>query len=321
MVKVYSSLKKKLILPGGRGGKGNSHFATATRQVPRFAQDGEKGIEKEVILELKLLADVGLIGFPNVGKSTLLSRVTAATPKIADYHFTTIYPNLGVVKPEYGDSFVIADIPGVIEGASEGVGLGLQFLRHIERTRLLLHVIDCYGSEERDPVEDFHIINNELKKYSEKLSKRKQIIVANKSDAIQDEEKYNKLVKLAIIKDLEIFKVSAVTGEGLKELFNHVSDVLKTIPKEELFDVEEKVVYTLKDEGNGFDIEVVNGEFIVTGPEVEKLMGRINIGDNESMAYLERMLEQLGINDELRAKGINEGDTVKLLDWEFEWFN
>ena len=313
--------EKKLILPGGRGGKGNSHFATATRQVPRFAQDGEKGMEKEVILELKFLADVGLIGFPNVGKSTLLSRVTAATPKIADYHFTTIYPNLGVVKPEYGDSFVIADIPGVIEGASEGVGLGLQFLRHIERTRLLLHVIDCSGSEGRDPVEDFHIINNELKKYSEKLSKRKQIIVANKSDAIQDEEKYNKLVKLANIKDLEIFKVSAVTGEGLKELFNHVSDVLKTIPKEELFDVEEKVVYTLKDEGNGFDIEVVNGEFIVTGPEVEKLMGRINIGDNESMAYLERMLEQLGINDELRAKGINEGDTVKLLDWEFEWFN
>ena len=313
--------EKKLILPGGRGGKGNSHFATATRQVPRFAQDGEKGIEKEVILELKLLADVGLIGFPNVGKSTLLSRVTAATPKIADYHFTTIYPNLGVVKPEYGDSFVIADIPGVIEGASEGVGLGLQFLRHIERTRLLLHVIDCSGSEGRDPVEDFHIINNELKKYSEKLSQRKQIIVANKSDAIQDEEKYNRLVKLANENNLELFKVSAVTGEGLKELFNHVSDVLKTIPKEELFDVEERVVYTLKDEGKGFDIEVVNGEFIVTGPEVEKLMGRINIGDNESMAYLERMLEQLGINDELRSKGIKEGDTVKLLDWEFEWFN
>ena len=313
--------EKKLILPGGRGGKGNSHFATATRQVPRFAQDGEKGIEKEVILELKLLADVGLIGFPNVGKSTLLSRVTAATPKIADYHFTTIYPNLGVVKPEYGDSFVIADIPGVIEGASEGVGLGLQFLRHIERTRLLLHVIDCSGSEGRDPGEDLHIINNELKKYSEKLSQRKQIIVANKSDAIQDEEKYNRLVKLANENNLELFKVSAVTGEGLKELFNHVSDVLKTIPKEELFDVEERVVYTLKDEGKGFDIEVVNGEFIVTGPEVEKLMGRINIGDNESMAYLERMLEQLGINDELRSKGIKEGDTVKLLDWEFEWFN
>ena len=155
--------EKKLILPGGRGGKGNSHFATATRQVPRFAQDGEKGIEKEVILELKLLADVGLIGFPNVGKSTLLSRVTAATPKIANYHFTTIYPNLGVVKTEYGDSFVIADIPGVIEGASEGVGLGIQFLRHIERTRLLLHVIDCSGSEGRDPVEDFDIINKELK--------------------------------------------------------------------------------------------------------------------------------------------------------------
>ena len=168
--------QKELIFPGGRGGKGNAHFATSTRQAPRFAQNGEKGIEKEIILELKLLADVGLIGFPNVGKSTILSMVTSARPKIADYHFTTLEPNLGVVKTEYGDSFVIADIPGIIEGASEGTGLGLQFLRHIERTRLLLHVIDISGSENRKPVEDFKIINEELKKYSEKLSKRKQTI-------------------------------------------------------------------------------------------------------------------------------------------------
>ena len=185
--------QKELILKGGRGGKGNSHFATSTRQAPRFAIDGEKGKEKEIILELKLLADVGLVGFPNVGKSTILSKVTKATPKIADYHFTTIDPNLGVVKTEHGDSFVIADIPGIIEGASDGVGLGLRFLRHVERTRLLLHVIDVASIEGRDPVNDFNIINEELKKYSEKLASRKQIIVANKIDSMQDENNYKKL--------------------------------------------------------------------------------------------------------------------------------
>lgn len=313
--------QKELILPGGRGGRGNSHFATSTRQAPRFAQDGEKGIEKEVILELKLLADVGLIGFPNVGKSTLLSRVTAATPKIANYHFTTIHPNLGVVKTEYGDSFVLADIPGVIEGASEGIGLGLQFLRHIERTRLLLHVIDCSGSEGRNPIDDFNVINKELKNYSEKLSKRKQIIVANKADIIQDEEEYKRLEEFAKVNKIEIFKISAVTGEGIKELFIHVSDILKTLPKEDLFEPEEKVVYTLKEDEKEFNIDVVDGEFIVTGPAIEKLMGRINIGDNESMAYFERNLNELGINDALRQKGVKEGDTVKFLEWEFEWFD
>lgn len=312
---------KELILPGGRGGKGNSHFATSTRQVPRFAQDGEKGLEKELILELKLLADVGLIGFPNVGKSTLLSRVTAATPKIANYHFTTIYPNLGVVKTEYGDSFVMADIPGVIEGASEGVGLGIQFLRHIERTRLLLHVIDCSGSEGRDPIDDYKIINKELQNYSEKLSKRKQIIVANKSDVMQDDSGYKKLEKMAKENKIEIFKISAVTGEGLKELFSHVSDVLKTLPKEDLIEITERKVYTLKEDEKEFNVEVVDGEFIVTGPAIEKLMGRINIGDNESMAYFERNLNDLGINDALREKGVKEGDTVKFLEWEFEWFD
>ena len=313
--------QRKVILPGGRGGKGNSHFATSTRQVPRFAQDGEKGIEKEVILELKSLADVGLIGFPNVGKSTILSKVTAATPKIANYHFTTIYPNLGVVKTEYGDSFVIADIPGVIEGASEGVGLGLQFLRHIERTRLLLHIIDCSGIEGRDPVEDYKIINKELEKYSEKLAKRKQIIVANKTDIAQDDNGIKALEQLARKEKLEFFKISAATGEGLRELFNHVSEVLKTLPKEELIEYDERKVYTLKEENEGFEVEVKDGEYIVSGPAVEKLMGRINIGDNESMAYFQRNLENLGINAKLRELGIKEGDTVKILDWEFEWYN
>ena len=211
--------------------------------------------------------------------------------------------------------------PEIIEGASEGVGLGIQFLRHIERTRLLLHVIDCSGSEGRDPVEDFEIINKELKNYSKKLSERKQIIVANKVDVMQDETGYKKLEKMAKEKGIEIFKISAVTGQGLKELFVRVSEVLKTLPKEDLIDVEDKVVYTLKEDEKQFEVKVENGEFIVTGPAIEKLMGRINIGDNESMSYFERNLAELGINDALRAKGVKEGDTVKFLDWEFEWFD
>lgn len=312
--------QKELILKGGRGGKGNSHFATSTRQAPRFAIDGEKGKEKEIILELKLLADVGLVGFPNVGKSTILSKVTKATPKIADYHFTTIDPNLGVVKTEHGDSFVIADIPGIIEGASEGVGLGLRFLRHVERTRLLLHVIDVASVEGRDPINDFNIINEELEKYSEKLAGRKQIIVANKIDSMQNEDNYKKLEELAKEKNIEIYKISAVTGEGLKVLFNHVAEVLKTLPKEDIVDIEDRVVYTLDDEEDSFDIEVVDGEFIVTGPAVERLMGRVNIGDNESYHYMEKMIKKIGIEQALKDKGIKEGDTVKLLDWIFEWY-
>ena len=312
--------QKELILKGGRGGKGNSHFATSTRQAPRFAIDGEKGKEKEIILELKLLADVGLLGFPNVGKSTILSRVTKATPKIADYHFTTIDPNLGVVKTEYGDSFVLADIPGIIEDASEGVGLGTQFLRHVERTRLLLHVIDVAGTEGRDPVDDFNKINAELEKYSEKLASRKQIIVANKIDSMQDEENFKALEKLAKEKDLEIFKISAVTGEGLNELFNYVAKLIKTLPKEEVVDIEERIVYTLEEEQDQFEIEVKGNEFIVTGPAVERLMGRVNIGDNESYHYMEKMLKKLGIEQALKDKGVKDGDTVKILEWEFEWY-
>lgn len=312
--------QKELILKGGRGGKGNSHFATSTRQAPRFAIDGEKGKEKELILELKLLADVGLVGFPNVGKSTILSRVTKATPKIADYHFTTIDPNLGVVKTEHGDSFVLADIPGIIEGASEGIGLGTQFLRHVERTRLLLHVIDVAGTEGRDPIDDFNKINEELKKYSEKLANRKQIIVANKIDSMQDDTNYKKLENLAKENNIEIFKISAVTGDGLNEFFNHVAEIIKTLPKEDIVEIEDRIVYTLNDDKDEFTVECINGEFIVEGPAVERLMGRVNIGDNESYHYMEKMLKKLGIEEELRNKGVKEGDTVKLLDWEFEWY-
>ena len=324
-LKVIADLSEEgqceLVFPGGRGGKGNSHFATATRQAPRFAQGGEKGIEKEVILELKLIADVGLIGFPNVGKSTILSMVTSARPKIADYHFTTLEPNLGVVKSEYGDSFVIADIPGIIEGASQGVGLGLKFLRHIERTRLLLHVIDVSGSENRNPVEDFKIINEELKKYSEKLATRKQIIVANKADAMQDETLYKELEELAKKENIKIFKVSAATGEGLKELFRYVSEVIKTLPKETIVEGDERVVYTLKEDIAEFEIIKENGEFIVQGPAVDRLMGRVNLEDNESLYYFQKTLRNLGIEEALKREGVQEGDTVRFNDWEFAWYD
>ena len=312
----------ELILPGGRGGKGNSHFATSTRQAPRFARDGEKGIEKEFILELKLLADVGLLGFPNVGKSTFISKVTSAKPKIADYHFTTIVPNLGVVKGENGNSFVIADIPGIIEGASEGTGLGLQFLRHVERTRLLLHFLDVSGAEGRNPVEDFHIINKELKKYSEKLATRKQVIVANKIDIMQEDSLYKQVEQMATENGLELFKISAVTGEGIKELIQRVGVLLKELPKEELLEsTEERVVYTLKEEEEDFKIEVIDKEYVISGPAVERLMGRVNIQDNESMYYFQKQLTELGIEAKLKAMGIQEGDSVKILDWEFEWYN
>ncbi len=313
--------QKELVLKGGRGGKGNTHFATSTRQAPNFSIDGEKGKEKEIILELKSLADVGLIGFPNVGKSTILSKVTAATPKIADYHFTTIDPNLGVVKTEYGDSFVLADIPGIIEGASEGIGLGTQFLRHVERTRLLLHVLDCAGLEGRNPVEDFHKINEELKKYSDKLANRKQIIVANKIDSVQDDTNIEAIEKLAKENQLELYKVSAATGDGLKELFSHVAEVIKTLPKEEIVDIEDRIVYTLEEEEEPFTVEIVKGEFVVQGPAAERIMRRINVEDNESFAYLQRSLKKLGIDDALRSKGIKDGDSVILVDWEFEWYD
>ena len=312
--------QKELILPGGRGGKGNSHFATSTRQAPHFSQDGEKGIEKELILELKLIADVGLLGFPNVGKSTFLARTTSATPKIANYHFTTLEPNLGVIKSEYGDSFVIADIPGIIEGASEGVGLGLQFLRHIERTRLLLHIIDVSGTEGRNPVQDFNTINEELKHYSEKLAKRKQIIVANKIDAMQDESLYKELEEMAKKNNYEIYKISAVTGEGIETLLKRVSEVLKTLPKEEIVQIKPRKVYSLE-EKEQFTITKEDGIWVVDGPGVQKIMARVNLEDNESLHYFQKCLDELGVNTALKEAGVKEGDTVRIVDWELEWYD
>lgn len=313
--------QQELVLPGGRGGKGNSHFATATRQAPHFAQGGEKGIEKELILELKLLADVGLLGFPSVGKSTLLSVVSSAKPKIAAYHFTTLEPNLGVVKTKHGDSFVMADIPGIIEGASEGVGLGIQFLRHVERTRLLLHIIDVSGMEGRNPVEDFYAINAELKKYSEKLAARKQIIVANKIDSMQDESLYKELEELAKKEGLEIYKISAATKQGVDELMDVVAKELKELPKEELIDYEDRKVYTLEEEKEGFEITREKDMWVVDGPSVQRLMSRVNLEDNESMYYFQKNLDALGVNAALKKAGVKEGDTVRVVDWELEWYD
>ena len=308
-----------LILKGGRGGKGNSHYATSTRQAPRFAEDGEPGESKDLTLELKLLADVGLIGFPNVGKSTFLSVVTSATPKIANYHFTTIEPNLGVVKSKYGDSFVIADIPGIIEGASNGIGLGIHFLRHIERTRLLLHFIDVSGTEGRNPVDDYYKVNEELKKYSEKLSKRTQIIVANKIDSMTDSSLYDNLEKVAKEHNQKIFKISGVTGEGVEELMNYVSKILKTLPKENLIEIKEKEkVYTLKDEDD-FTITKEKRAFVVKGEKVDRIMRKVNIEDYESLFYLHRKLDEIGLNQALKKQGIKDGDIVKIGDYEMEW--
>lgn len=310
----------ELVLKGGRGGKGNSHFATATRQAPRFSQDGEKGEEKEIILELKLLADVGLLGFPNVGKSTFLSTVTDARPKIANYEFTTLEPNLGVVKSKDGDSFVIADIPGIIEGASQGVGLGLKFLRHVERTRLLLHVIDVSGVSGRNPIDDFNTINNELKGYSEKLATRKQIIVASKSDIIQDETLYNELEEFAKQRNIEIFKISSVTGDGVDKLLKYVTDILKTLPKEDLYEKEERVIYELEDKKDEYEINRTKDGFEVTGKAIERVIAKVNIEDNESMYYFHKCLENLGVNKKLKSLGVKEGDIVKIDSYEFEWY-
>lgn len=315
--------EKVLVLKGGRGGLGNSHFATATRQAPRFAQDGEPGEEKELILELKLLADVGLVGFPNVGKSTFLSVVTSANPKIANYHFTTINPNLGVVKSKYGDSFVIADIPGIIEGASKGEGLGIQFLRHIERTRLLLHFIDVSGSEGRDPVEDYNKINNELKEYSKKLANRMQIIIASKADLLtENNENYKRLEEVAKKHNQKIFKISSSTGEGIDELMKYISSTLKTLPKESLIDEdnnEKEKLYTLDNSKNEFKVEKQGKVFVVTGEAVDRIIRRVNITDYESLYYLHKKLDEIGLNKELKKAGVKDGDTVKIGNYEMEW--
>lgn len=310
-----------LIARGGKGGRGNQHFATPTRQAPRFAEEGIKGEELEVSLELKMLADVGLIGYPNVGKSTLISRVSKARPKIANYHFTTLEPSLGVVNPKTGKSFVMADIPGIIEGASEGVGLGIRFLKHIERTRLLAHVIDVSGTEGRNPVEDYKVINTELKKYSEKLAERKQIVVGSKIDVIQDESLRDELKEFCKENNIEYFEISAVTGEGVEDLMVYLSNELEKLPKEALINIEEDEYdeVSLEDQ-KAWEIEKIdNTTYEIKGIRIERLMRRINIFDLESRAYMQKTLKNMGVIDELRAKGVKEGDTVIICGFQLEY--
>lgn len=308
-----------VIAKGGKGGAGNQHFATPTRQVPNFAKPGEPGEERWILLELKLLADVGLIGYPNVGKSTILSMVSAARPKIADYHFTTLEPNLGVVQLGKDSSFVIADIPGLIEGAHEGVGLGLEFLKHVERTKLLLHVVDVSAIEGRNPIEDFDVINNELKQYNSKLAERPQVVVANKMDVTGAEENLKLFTEEMTGRGLSVFPISAATNKGLDELMRHVANRLQEIPDTLMLEENtDEVVYTAQEE-RPFVIKRHGDVFVVEGGWIRKIVGSTNITDYESLQYFQRTIRKKGVIDALEGMGINEGDTVKIYDVEFEY--
>ncbi len=320
--------RRQIILQGGRGGNGNMHYATSTMQAPTYAQPGQDARELEVQLELKLIADVGLIGYPNVGKSTLLSRISNASPKIANYHFTTLEPNLGVVDLGDDQGFVVADIPGLIEGASQGAGLGHEFLRHIERCKILVHVVDAASVEGRDPVEDIYRIDEELAAYNVSLEKKPQIIAANKVDAVQpDEGKEDPVERIRAEfapKNVKVFSISAATGQGVKELLYEVYELLQTVPKEvEVFAQE----YFPEDHipGNNLPYQVWRDEedehmFHVEGPKVEKMLGYTNLDSEKGFRFFQNFLKDTGILKELRNLGVEEGDTVKLYELQFEYF-
>ncbi len=306
---------------GGRGGWGNPHFATPTRQVPRFAKNGIPGEEWEVSLELKLLADVGLLGFPNVGKSTLVSVVSQAKPIIANYHFTTITPVLGVVSLGEGSSFVMADIPGLIEGAGDGIGLGHEFLRHVDRCRLLVHIVDAAGSEGRDPIEDFEIINKELEKFDPELAKRPQIVAANKIDLATDEQ-LERLEKYFTEKGYEYHTMCAPITEGTDALISAVWNKLQTLPPIKKYEAENIPVEMFeKQNDKGFSIRVEDDIYFVEAPWLLKILQRTDLDDYESLQYFQRILISSGIIDALRERGINEGDTVSIYDLEFDFVN
>ncbi len=306
---------------GGRGGWGNPHFATPTRQVPRFAKEGTPGEEWEVSLELKLLADVGLLGFPNVGKSTLVSVVSQAKPIIANYHFTTITPVLGVVSMGEGSSFVMADIPGLIEGAGDGVGLGHEFLRHVDRCRLLVHIVDAAGSEGRDPIEDFEIINKELEKFDPELAKRPQIVAANKIDLASDEQ-LEALREYFESRGYEYHTMCAPITEGTNELISAVWNKLQTLPPIKRYESENIPLEMFeKQDDKGFTIKVIDDVYFVEAKWLLKILQRTDLDDYESLQYFQRILISSGIIDALREKGINEGDTVSIYDLEFDFVN
>lgn len=318
---VIVDLKEKdqefVIAKGGRGGRGNSKYTTATRQAPTFAQAGSRGEQHEITLELKLLADVGLVGFPNVGKSTLLSVVSAAKPKIANYHFTTLKPNLGVVSLGSEMSFVIADIPGLIEGASEGLGLGDEFLKHVERTKVLIHVIDMSGSEGRNPVEDFYKINEELAGYNEKLSEKPQIIFANKMDIPGAEENLEEFKKELGDKH-KIFSGSAATTENLKELMKYTFNIVEN--HEEEVETYDNFFVPTKEREEGINVYEEDGRYIVDGPYIDKLLRSTYFDSNESLKYFQENLRKNGVIEKLRALGVEEGDSVFISEYEFEFF-
>lgn len=314
-----SKTERFVAAKGGKGGWGNIHFATSTRQVPRFAKPGTPGEEWEVSLELKLLADVGLVGYPSVGKSSLISVVSQAKPKIGDYHFTTLVPNLGVVSMGEGSSFVIADIPGLIEGASEGIGLGHQFLRHIERCRMLIHIVDVSGSEGRNPIEDFEKINEELVKFNPELAQRPMIVAGNKIDMAEPEqiEEFKNYVNS---KGYEYYSICAPICEGTKELMNVTWNMLQTLPPIKEYDTEEIPFEAFIEDNNSFKItQVDDGYFLVEAKWFPKVLKGIDITDYEALQYMQRVLEKSGIFDALREKGIQEGDIVSLYDIEFEY--
>ncbi|MGD6816702.1 GTPase ObgE [Metabacillus sp. 84] len=316
--------QRAIIARGGRGGRGNTRFATPANPAPEIAENGEPGQERYIVMELKLLADVGLVGFPSVGKSTLLSVVSAAKPKIADYHFTTLAPNLGMVETQDGRSFVMADLPGLIEGAHSGIGLGHQFLRHIERTRVIVHVIDMSGLEGRDPYEDYLTINEELKQYNLRLTERPQIIVANKMDIAEAEENL-KAFKEKLQEDYPVFAVSAATRDGIRDLLFTIADTLEDTPEFPLHEEEEdpgvhRVVYTLEEEEIPFVITRDSaGVFDVTGEKIERLFKMTDFSREESSRRFARQLRSMGVDEALRKRGAKDGDTVRLLDYEFDF--
>ena len=305
---------------GGSGGWGNSHFATSTRQTPNFVKNGLPGDERELILELKLLADVGLVGFPNVGKSTILSMTTKADPKIANYHFTTLEPNLGVVDLGEGRSFVLADIPGIIEGASEGAGLGHEFLRHIERTRVIIHVVDVSGIEGRNPIEDFDTINNELAQYDMALEERRQIVAANKIDIIQNEEEYKAFLDEMEKRGIEVFPISAAVNKGIRELMNKTYEELSKLEPMIIFEPEAYIEEDFSDaDEKGYTIRRENKSYVIEGPWIEAVGGSVNFSDRESLQYFQRMLLKRGVIEDLIEMGIKENDNVIIGDLEFDF--
>ena len=317
---------RQVILRGGRGGQGNMHYATATMQAPKYAQPGQSARELWVNLELKVIADVGLVGFPNVGKSTLLSRVTNAQPKIANYHFTTLNPNLGVVDLEGGRGFIIADIPGLIEGASEGVGLGHEFLRHIERTRVIIHMVDAASTEGRDPVDDIYKINEELRAYNPEIAKRPQVIAANKIDAIYigDEDPVQRIRDEFEPKGVKVLAISAVSGKGLKELLYQVREILDNLPQETVVFEQEFFPEDMAIDSNlPYTVEKSTEEentYIVAGPKIEKMLGYTNLDSEKGFAFFQKFLKETGILDELETAGIQEGDTVRMYGLAFDYY-